>query len=111
LGPEKIEATSRKAANKSGADKSQRHCHGRADPRHHGIYVTMVYGRCGVPGGVVPDQDRYTSMSLPYHSVTVVRRHAAAHGDGDGCGDRRYYYGLWYPIVVAIMTLIIARCS
>jgi hypothetical protein len=55
-----------------------------------------------------PARIRYTSMSLPYHIgngwfggflPTIGYAMVAATGD--------IYYGLWYPIVVAIMTLVI----
>jgi len=55
-----------------------------------------------------PTQIRYTSMSLPYHIgngwfggflPTTAFAMVAATGD--------IYYGLWYPIVVALMTLVV----
>jgi MFS family permease len=73
------------------------------------IYVTMVYGPIAAfLVEMFPTKIRYTSMSLPYHIgngwfggmlpllATVM---VAAAGN--------IYYGLWYPIVVAVMTLII----
>jgi hypothetical protein len=73
------------------------------------IYVTMVYGPIArVPGGTVPTKIRYTSMSLPYHigngwfgGMLPLTATAMVAATGD------IYYGLWYPIVVAMMTLII----
>ena len=73
------------------------------------IYVTMVYGPIAAYlVELFPTQIRYTSMSLPYHigngwfggflpaiSFALV----AATGN--------LYYGLWYPIGIAVMTLII----
>ncbi len=73
------------------------------------ILVTMVYGPiAAMLVEMFPTRIRYTSMSLPYHigngwfggflpttSFAIV----AATGN--------IYYGLWYPIGVAVMTLII----
>ena len=73
------------------------------------IYVTMVYGPiAAMLVELFPTRIRYTSMSLPYHigngwfggflpttSFAIV----AATGD--------IYSGLWYPIVIASMTLVI----
>ncbi len=73
------------------------------------IYVTMVYGPIAAfLVEMFPARIRYTSMSLPYHIGNgwfggmlplVATAMVAASGD--------IYYGLWYPIVVASMTLVI----
>jgi MFS family permease len=73
------------------------------------IYVTMVYGpMAAFLVELFPTRIRYTAMSLPYHIgngwfggflPTTAFAMVAATGD--------IYYGLWYPIVVASMTLII----
>jgi MFS family permease len=73
------------------------------------IYVTMVYGPiAAMLVELFPTRIRYTSMSLPYHIgngwfggflPTVAFAMVAATGD--------IYYGLWYPIVFAIMTFVI----
>ncbi len=73
------------------------------------IYVTMVYGPIAAwLVELFPARIRYTSMSLPYHVgngwfggflPTVSFAMVAATGD--------IYYGLWYPIVVAMMTAVI----
>jgi MFS family permease len=73
------------------------------------IYVTMVYGPIAAfLVELFPTKIRYTSMSLPYHIGNgwfggllplVATALVAASGN--------IYYGLWYPIVVAIMTVII----
>jgi hypothetical protein len=73
------------------------------------IYVTMVYGPIAAwLVELFPTRIRYTSMSLPYHIgngwfggflPTVAFAMVAAKGD--------IYYGLWYPVVVAIATAII----
>ena len=72
------------------------------------IFVTMVYGPiAALLVELFPARIRYTSMSLPYHigngwfggflpSVSFAL--VAAGGD--------IYYGLWYPIVVAAVTLV-----
>ena len=73
------------------------------------IYVTMVYGPIAAfLVELFPTQIRYTSMSLPYHIGNgwfggmlplVATAMVAVSGN--------IYYGLWYPIVVAVMTLVI----
>ena len=73
------------------------------------IYVTMVYGPIAAfLVELLPVRIRYTSMSLPYHigngwfgGMLPLTATAMVAATGD------IYYGLWYPIVVAIMTLII----
>jgi len=73
------------------------------------IYVTMVYGPIAAfLVEMFPTKIRYTSMSLPYHIGNgwfggmlplLATAFVAAYGD--------IYFGLWYPIVVAIMTVIV----
>jgi MFS family permease len=73
------------------------------------LYVTMVYGPiAALLVELFPTRIRYTSMSLPYHIgngwfggflPTVAFAMVAATGD--------IYYGLWYPIVVAVLTLVV----
>jgi len=73
------------------------------------IYVTMVYGPIAAwLVELFPARIRYSSMSLPYHIgngwfggflPTVSFAMVAATGD--------IYYGLWYPIGIAVMTLVI----
>ncbi|MEP7156404.1 MAG: MFS transporter [Betaproteobacteria bacterium] len=73
------------------------------------LYVTMVYGPiAALLVELFPTRIRYTSMSLPYHIgngwfggllPTTAFAMVAATGD--------IYYGLWYPVVIAVMTLII----
>jgi predicted MFS family arabinose efflux permease len=73
------------------------------------IYVTMVYGPIAAwLIELFPARIRYTSMSLPYHIgngwfggflPTVAFALVALTGD--------MYYGLRYPIIVALMTLVI----
>ncbi|HTR59472.1 MAG TPA: MFS transporter [Casimicrobiaceae bacterium] len=73
------------------------------------IYVTMVYGPIAAfLVELFPTKIRYTSMSLPYHigngwfgGMLPLTATAMVAATGD------IYYGLWYPIVVAIMTLVI----
>jgi MFS family permease len=73
------------------------------------VYVTMVYGPiAAILVEMFPTRIRYTGMSLPYHigngwfggllPATVFAMSAAA-------GD--IYYGLWYPIIIAAMSLVI----
>jgi MFS family permease len=73
------------------------------------IFVTMVYGPIAAwLVELFPTRIRYTSMSLPYHIgngwfggflPTVAFAMVAATGD--------IYYGLWYPIIFAMMTFIV----
>ena len=73
------------------------------------IYVTMVYGPIAAfLVELFPTKIRYTSMSLPYHigngwfggflpfTATFL---AISYGN--------IFQGLWYPIIIATMTLII----
>ena len=73
------------------------------------IYVTMVYGPIAAwLVELFPTRIRYTSMSLPYHIgngwfggflPTTAFAMVAASGN--------IYQGLWYPIVIALMTFVI----
>jgi len=73
------------------------------------ILVTMVYGPiAAMLVELFPTRIRYTSMSLPYHigngwfgglMPTIAFALVAQNGN--------IYYGLWYPIIIATMTLII----
>ncbi len=73
------------------------------------IYVTMVYGPIAAAlVELFPTRIRYTSMSLPYHigngwfgGLLPATSFAMIAQTGD------VYYGLWYPIVVAMMTVVI----
>jgi hypothetical protein len=73
------------------------------------IYVTMVYGPIAAfLVELFPARIRYTSMSLPYHigngwfgGMLPLTATAMVAATGD------IYYGLWYPIVVAVMTLVV----
>ena len=73
------------------------------------ILVTLVYGPIAAwLVELFPTRIRYTSMSLPYHigngwfgGFLPVTSFAIVAATGD------IYAGLWYPIVVALMTLII----
>jgi MFS family permease len=73
------------------------------------IYVTMVYGPIAAYlVEMFPVRIRYSSMSLPYHIGNgwfggmlplLATSLMAASGD--------IYRGLWYPIVVALMTVVV----
>jgi MFS family permease len=73
------------------------------------IYVTMVYGP--VAAALVemfPTRIRYTSMSLPYHigngwfgGLLPATAFAMVAQTGD------VYYGLWYPVVIALVTVVV----
>jgi MFS family permease len=73
------------------------------------IYVTMVYGPIAAfLVEMFPTKIRYTSMSLPYHigngwfgGMLPLLATAVVAATGD------IYAGLWYPIVVAAMTLFV----
>ena len=73
------------------------------------LYVTMVYGPIAAYlVELFPARIRYTSMSLPYHIGNgwfggllpyVATAIGAASGD--------IYRGLWYPTIVAIVSLLV----
>ena len=73
------------------------------------LYVTMVYGPiAALLVELFPTRIRYSSMSLPYHIgngwfggflPTTAFAMVAATGD--------IYYGLWYPIAVAVLTVLV----
>jgi MFS family permease len=73
------------------------------------IYVTMVYGPIAAfLVELFPTKIRYTSMSLPYHigngwfgGVLPLVATAVVASTGN------IYSGLWYPIGVAVMTVVI----
>lgn len=73
------------------------------------IYVTMVYGPIAAfLVELFPTRIRYTSMSLPYHigngwfgGFLPAISFALVAGTGN------LYYGLWYPIGIALMTVVI----
>ena len=73
------------------------------------IYVTMVYGPIAAfLVELFPTQIRYTSMSLPYHigngwfgGMLPLLATAIVAKVGN------IYSGLWYPIIVSIMTVVI----
>ncbi|HET9483228.1 MAG TPA: MFS transporter [Xanthomonadales bacterium] len=73
------------------------------------LYVTLVYGPIAAwLVELFPTRIRYTSMSLPYHIgngwfggflPTIAFAMVVASGN--------IYQGLWYPIAIAAMTLVI----
>ncbi len=73
------------------------------------LLVTMVYGPiAALLVELFPSRIRYTAMSLPYHIgngwfggflPTTAFAMVAATGN--------IYYGLWYPVVLAVITLVI----
>ena len=73
------------------------------------LLVTMVYGPiAAMLVEMFPTRIRYTSMSLPYHigngwfgglMPTIAFALVAQNGN--------IYYGLWYPIIIAAVTLVI----
>jgi hypothetical protein len=73
------------------------------DLRHHGVRADR-----GDAGRTVPDQIRYTSMSLPYHigngwfgGLLPATAFAIVASTGD------IYAGLWYPIIFASITAVV----
>ncbi|ODP33333.1 MFS transporter [Pandoraea sp. ISTKB] len=73
------------------------------------IFVTMVYGPiAAMLVEMFPTRIRYTSMSLPYHigngwfgGFLPATAFAIVAAKGD------IYSGLWYPIVIALITFVI----
>jgi MFS family permease len=73
------------------------------------IYVTMVYGPIAAfLVELFPTKIRYTSMSLPYHigngwfgGLLPLTWTALVASSGN------IFQGLWYPIIVSVMTVIV----
>ena len=73
------------------------------------LYVTMVYGPIAAAlVEMFPARIRYTSMSLPYHigngwfgGFLPATAFAMVAASGD------IYRGLWYPIIIAAVTLVV----
>ena len=73
------------------------------------IYVTMVYGPIAAfLVELFPTRIRYTSMSLPYHigngwfgGMLPLLATAIVAATGN------IYNGLWYPVIVALVTVVI----
>ena len=73
------------------------------------LFVTMVYGPiAAMLVELFPTRIRYTSMSLPYHigngwfgGLLPATAFAMVAQTGD------IYFGLWYPIVIALFTFVI----
>jgi hypothetical protein len=73
------------------------------------LFVTLVYAPIAAwLVELFPARIRYTSLSLPYHVgngwfggfvPTIAFAMVAATGD--------IYYGLWYPVAIAIMTAVV----
>jgi hypothetical protein len=73
------------------------------------VYVTLVYAPiAAMLVEMFPTRIRYTSMSLPYHIGNgwfggflppIAFAIVAARGN--------IYSGLWYPVIVALITLVI----
>jgi MFS family permease len=73
------------------------------------LLVTMVYGPiAALLVELFPSRIRYSAMSLPYHIgngwfggflPTTAFAMVAATGN--------IYYGLWYPVAVAVLTLVV----
>jgi hypothetical protein len=73
------------------------------------VYLAMVYGpMAAFMVELFPARIRYTSLSLPFHLGSgwfggmlpfVVSAMAVENGN--------VYFGLWYPIVIAVVSLIV----
>jgi len=73
------------------------------------IFVTMVYGPIAAAlVEMFPTRIRYTSLSIPYHigngwfgglMPSIAFAMVASNGD--------IYHGLWYPVGIAALTLVI----
>ncbi|MBN8825492.1 MULTISPECIES: MFS transporter [unclassified Spirosoma] len=85
------------------------------------LYVTMVYGPIAAfLVELFPTRIRYTSMSLPYHvgngifggltpfiATALVASATKANEAVPGSVSKPYLEGLWYPMLVASVCLII----
>jgi MFS family permease len=73
------------------------------------VFVTMVYGPIAAAlVELFPTRIRYSGLSLPYHigngwfgGLMPATAFAMVAQTGD------VFYGLWYPIVIALMTVVI----
>ena len=73
------------------------------------LFVTMVYGPIAAAlVELFPTRIRYSGLSLPYHigngwfgGLLPATSFAMVAQSGD------IYYGLWYPIAIAVGTVII----
>ncbi|MGL4395730.1 MAG: MFS transporter [Hyphomicrobium sp.] len=73
------------------------------------VFVTMVYAPIAAAlVELFPTRIRYSGMSLPYHigngwfgGLLPATSFAMVAQSGD------IYYGLWYPIIIALMTVVI----
>ena len=73
------------------------------------IYVTMVYGPMAAAlVELFPARIRYSGLSLPYHigngwfgGLLPAAAFAMVAQTGD------IYFGLWYPIVIAAVTVVV----
>ncbi len=73
------------------------------------LYVTMVYGPIAAfLVELFPTRIRYTSMSFPYHigngwfgGMLPLLATAMVARAGN------IYYGLWYPVIVAVLTVVV----
>ena len=73
------------------------------------LFVTMVYGPIAAAlVELFPTRIRYSGLSLPYHigngwfgGLLPATSFAMVTQSGD------IYYGLWYPIAIAVGTVII----
>ena len=79
------------------------------------VFVTMVYGPIAAfLVEMFPVRIRYTSMSLPYHIgngifgglLPAVATYLVTNAQTSGKADW-YLEGLWYPIIVAAVSLVI----
>ena len=79
------------------------------------VFVTMVYGPIAAfLVEMFPVRIRYTSMSLPYHIgngifgglLPAVATYLVTNAKDTGHAEW-YLQGLWYPIIVAAVSLII----
>ncbi len=73
------------------------------------LFVTVVYGPiAAMLVEMFPTRIRYSAMSLPYHigngwfgGLLPTTSFALVAFNGD------IYYGLWYPIIIALITVVI----
>jgi MFS family permease len=82
------------------------------------VYVTMVYGPIAAYlVELFPARVRYTSLSVPYHFGNgwfgggvpfIASTLVTWFGGGDDTID---YEGLWYPVAVALMTVVVGSVA
>jgi formate-dependent nitrite reductase membrane component NrfD len=73
------------------------------------MYATLVYGPAAAfLVEMFPTKIRYTSLSLPYHiGAGCIGGMVPFIATAVAASTGNIYSGLWYPILVAVMTVLV----